>query len=219
MRTVLVAALALVITALAGCGGTRTIYRPAAAPAPTSSAPATTPGGYSAQCVKQYGPGFPYLVGNHCEASPAAPTAAAPSPVSTTASASGTCVMGYEMIGGGRASGYFQTGQAPPAAPGGNGFDTGLDPALAYQLTLTNDSQATAEVTAFAVVFYNSAGAEDGSDQPELSQTAFIVPGQSLTWTELADQTVNGYGSGGNDANIPSDATSCALVQWYHPAP
>jgi hypothetical protein len=36
---------------------------------------------------------------------------------------------------------------------------------MAYQFTLTNDSAATADVTRFAVVFYDTAGTETGSNQ------------------------------------------------------
>jgi hypothetical protein len=88
-------------------------------------------------------------------------------------------------------------------------------PAMAYQLTLTNDSGSTADVTGFAVVFYDASGAEAASDQQ--AGTGFITPGQSLTWTELASQTIDGDGDGGSDPNIPASAATCQLVQWYQP--
>jgi hypothetical protein len=88
-------------------------------------------------------------------------------------------------------------------------------PALAYQLTLTNTSASTADVAGFGVVFYDAAGAEAGSDQQDA--TGFIVPGQSLTWTELADRAVDGWGDGGQDGSIPADAATCQLITWYHP--
>ncbi len=93
------------------------------------------------------------------------------------------------------------------------------DATLAYQLTLTNDSASTADVTGFAVVFYNSAGTEYGSDQEQAS--GFITLGQSLSWTVIEDHTLRGYGDDPNEqlsqtANIPLGATTCQLVEWYH---
>lgn len=36
----------------------------------TPSMPSAPEGTYSQQCVEEYGSGYPYLVGDHCEASP-----------------------------------------------------------------------------------------------------------------------------------------------------
>jgi hypothetical protein len=89
-------------------------------------------------------------------------------------------------------------------------------PSLAYQVTLTNTASSTADVTGFAVAFYDSTGDEAGSDQPNTQET-FITSGQSLIWTEVstgnvADQSTVGIGS---DSNIPSDSASCQVVIWY----
>jgi hypothetical protein len=144
-------------------------------------------------------------------------TPAAPSPVDTSASVTGHCVMGYESptvdSNGFPQSDYsgFQAGPPEGSIIDGNYWA----PAMAYQLTLTNDSGNTADVAGFAVVFYDASGAEAGSDQQD--GTGFITPGQSLTWAELASRAVDGSGDGGV-ANIPIAAATCQLVQWYRPA-
>jgi hypothetical protein len=183
-----IAAIALAL-ALGGCGTTHSQEAPRINAATGAGTPA--PGG------------------------PATP--APPSPVDTSATISGNCVMGYESptIG---SNGYPQSDysnfQAGP--PKGSTIDGNYwAPAIAYQLTLTNDSGSTADVTGFAVVFYDASGAEAGSDQQ--AGTGFITPGQSLTWTELASLAVDGSGDGGSDPNIPASAATCQLVQWYQP--
>ena len=154
-------------------------------------------------------------------ASPARTAASAtlpqPAPVNTSATISSNCVMGYESpttnSSGFPQSGDYSNFQAGP--PMGSTIDgTYLAPAMAYQLTLTSTSNVTADVTGFAIVFYDTSGAETGSDQQD--GTGFITPGQSLTWTELANQAVDGDGDGGTDPNIPVTAATCQLVQWYH---
>ena len=157
----------------------------------------------------------------HTTASSAAPVSSAsppqPAPVDTSAALDGNCVMGYESptIG---SDGFVQSDyrgfQAGP--PTGSTIDGDYwAPAMAYQLTLTNNSGVTADVAQFAVVFYDATGTEVGSDQQDA--TGFITPGQSLTWTELSDSAVDGTGDGGSDPNIPVAAATCQLVQWYHP--
>jgi hypothetical protein len=137
--------------------------------------------------------------------------------VDTTAAISGNCVVGYESAAidsnGFPQSDYsgFQAGPPEGSTIDGNYWA----PAMAYQLTLTNDSGSTADVTGFAVVFYDASGHEAGSDQQ--AGTGFITPGQSLTWTELASLAVDGSGDGGSDPNIPASAATCQLVQWYQP--
>jgi len=70
-----------------------------------------------------------------------------PSPVSTAATLTGNCVMGYEWdTNDGDATGIFITGPAPPGDTSGSGAP---DPVLAYQVTLTNSSSATADVTGY----------------------------------------------------------------------
>ena len=122
--------------------------------------------------------------------------------------------MGYEWTPNSTdaATGVFISG--PPAPGTSDG-----DPTLAYQLTLTNDSPVTADVSGFAVVFY-SGSTEAGSDQAQAS--GFITPGQSLAWTVIEDHTVRGYGDDPNQqlaqtGGIPASADTCQLVQWYHP--
>lgn len=152
---------------------------------------------------------------------PAAQTTApepSASPVSAAATVTGNCVMGYENntpdAYGGVSNSYsgFQAGDPEGVTIAGNTYA----PALAYQLTVTNNSAATAEVNGFAVVFYDSAGTELSSDTRQ-GFDQFITTGQSLTWTELADRAMDGAGDGGNDPNIPVAAHTCQLVQWNHP--
>ena len=69
------------------------------------------------------------------------------------------------------------------------------------------------------MAFYDSSGAEDGSDQASAAQ--FITPAQSLAFTVIEDHTVHGYGDDSNQqlaqtAAIPASAATCQLVQWYH---
>lgn len=126
--------------------------------------------------------------------------------------------MGYENNTandyGGVTNNYsgFQAGPPEGVSLGGNYYA----PALAYQLTLRNDASATIQVDGFAIAFYDSAGAQAGSDlQQGFDQ--FITAGHSLTWTELASRAVDGSGDGGNDPNIPAIAATCRLVRWNHP--
>lgn len=120
-------------------------------------------------------------------------------PPSPTASITGDCELGY-----------LPTGQGAvfiPGAPQGQTIDgTYYPPMLAYRLTLTDPGDSsTADVNGFAVAFYDSAGSELGSDSQNVAQT-FVTAGQALSWTENA-----------NNANIPSGAATCKLVEWYHP--
>jgi hypothetical protein len=77
----------------------------------------------------------------------------------------------------------------------------GDQPYTAYQITLTNSSDVTANVAGIAVAFYVN-GAETGSDSENV--TGFITPGQSLTWWFTAD----------SDSSILVNAQTCELVQW-----
>ena len=88
-----------------------------------------------------------------------------------------------------------------------------------YQITLTNHSQATADIDGFAVVFYDHYGTEITSDQESFGDT-FLPPGQSLTWTEHPFQDFNPQGTpAGPFILAPSGAVdagdTCSLVQWY----
>ena len=153
--------------------------------------------------------------GQHYFGPPAAASSpSAPAPAGTSASLTGMCTMGYEWTPNNTdaATGVFISG--PPAPGTSDG-----DPALAYRLTLTNDSGSTADVSGFAVVFY-SGSAEAGSDQEQA--TGFITPGQSLAWTVIEDHTVSGYGDDPTQqlmqtGSIPAGTDSCQLVQWDHP--
>lgn len=238
-RTAALTAAALAATlSLAACGGTHphgpAAPGPAAAHAAGPAAPAATVrcglltcshGRVGQPCSIA---GYPGIVVREsattltCDPSPGpmptAPAAPPPAPVSTAASLASNCVMGYELNTGPDqdASGVFLTGPLPAGDVNGDGSVP--DPVLAYQVTLTNNSGATASVTGFAVVFYTG-GVEDGSDQQ--GTNGFITPGQSLAWTVIEDQTVHGYGDDSNQewmqtGAIPTGADSCQLVQWYH---
>jgi hypothetical protein len=188
MKIRIIAAAAVIACVAAGCGG---ISAPHTAASPATTAPAAA-----------------------TSASALASPSAAPAPVSTTASLTGNCVMGYEWTPNSTdaATGVFISG--PPAPGTSDG-----DPALAYQLTLANNSSVTADVSGFAVVFYTGS-AEAGSDQEQAS--GFITPGQSLAWTVIEDHTVREYGDDPNQqltqtGSIPAGAATCQLVQWSHP--
>jgi hypothetical protein len=110
------------------------------------------------------------------------------------------------------------TGVATQAATGGNWSfrHKGQGQADAYELTLTNTSAATANVTGWGVVFYDAAGNEITSDNTTpLNTSQFITSGQSYTWLLVgasASTTSNAVG----DDHIPAGAASCQLVQWTH---
>lgn len=132
-----------------------------------------------------------------------------PSPVSTAANLSGTCVPGVEdaTINSFYSLSSIGSGAVIPAG------DTTYG---AYQVTLENRSSVTAEVTGLAVVFYDSSGNETGSDK-QGGFDSFITPGQSLTWTEIPWTSVtNAPFAAGQDGAVDTQAT-CQLVQWYHP--
>jgi hypothetical protein len=189
---------------IAGCGGS-------AQPYATRSSPSS--------CAASVRAADPSLTAPQVRGACATPSSPPPpSPAATSARLAGNCVMGYENNTpdqwGGVTNQYsgFTAGAPQGATIGGNHYA----PALAYQLTLTDGSSSTAEVDGFAVVFYDSSGTEAGSDQQQ-AQPSFIVPGQSLTWTELANTATDGSGDGGSDGNIPANAAACDLVQWYGP--
>jgi hypothetical protein len=147
-----------------------------------------------------------------------------PGPVSTQATVSGTCTMGYEPAYvdsyGNLAWGPFKAGPPPgPVTISGAGYT----PTVAYQVSLTNTGTATAQVTGFAVAFYDASGSELGSDQQSAGDT-FITANQTLTWTMYSTTDTDGNGFSGNatgsqDGNIPStgNAATCSFLQWYHP--
>ena len=150
--------------------------------------------------------------GVHYFGSSAPPPPAGSSATASTVTVTGTCTMGWEWTPSdtAEASGQFNAGSPPP------GNDQG-DPALAYQVTLTNGSGTVADVAGVAVAFYSS-GTEDGSDQAQA--TGFITPGQSLTWAVIEDRTVGGYGDDPNQrlmqtGAIPAGADSCQFLEWF----
>ena len=139
---------------------------------------------------------------------PASPATAQPSPVSTSATLASSCLTGLEDNGSFVAMGSAET------IPAGDYV------ADAYTLTLTNDSQATADVTGFAVVLYGSGHDELGSNQPAITET-FITPGQALNFTEtvgplyISEQgqaAVGPYAVG--TAGAIDTGVTCGLVQW-----
>jgi hypothetical protein len=164
------------------------------------------------------------LAGCSPSSAPAATTPPpTPAPVSTQATVSGTCTLGYEPAHAGSYSiayGPFKAGQPPgPVTVNGQGFS----PTVAYQVSLTNTGTATAQAAGFAVVFYDASGNELGSDQQDAGGT-FITSNQTLTWTmySATDTAGNGVssvsGTGTQDYNIPStgSAATCSFLQWYH---
>lgn len=78
-------------------------------------------------------------------------------------------------------------------------------------------------MTGWAVAFYDSSGAELGSDdEPGGAADTFITGGQSLTWTLSSGDDTYGNGLSGNatgqeDTSIPGDGTaaSCSFLEWY----
>lgn len=140
------------------------------------------------------------------QAAPVAITATAPTPapVATTATLSSKCVTGFVIIS---PSTGLVTGFSSFADP--SDYPSGTQTGGGYQVTLTNTSAATAEVSGFSVVFYSS-GAETGSADASAGDT-FITAGQSLTWTETTN-IMNAGSMGALDIGA-----TCALVQWNHP--
>jgi hypothetical protein len=148
----------------------------------------------------------------------------APGPVSSGAMLTGSCVVGYEPAynagDGGIAYGPFTDGRPVPYTTIGN---TQYTPTVAYQVTLTNNGSATAQVAGWAVAFYNANGAELRSDdEPSGAGDTFITAGQSLTWILYSGNDAYGNGLSGNatgqeDNSIPSDgsAATCTFLTWY----
>jgi hypothetical protein len=154
------------------------------------------------------------VIANAAQASTQAAAPAQPSPVSTSATLKGSCVTGtYDLT----------TAEFYPMSSGGGGPASGDEIAEAYQMTLINNSSGTASVTGFGAVFY-AQGHELTSDNETFDNPTFIVPGQSLTWTEYPWS----YSSAGeNEASVGPFAAgqmgavditaTCSLVEWYHP--
>lgn len=146
-------------------------------------------------------------------AAPATPPATAasrppaPGPVSTAATVTSSCQMGYiptaqgAVFRQGTPQGQTIAGTYYPAVPG-------------YQLTITGTSNATADVNGFAVVFYDSTGQELGSDRENVTET-FITTGQSLTWTEYSTTDTSGNSDSFGTATIATGAKTCQMVAWY----
>lgn len=158
--------------------------------------------------------GQPATTSPAATAAPATPAAAAspsaPGPVSTAATLSGKCTMGSVPSGQGA---VFTSG-----APGAPQVISGTDyyPVVGYQLTLTNNGSATADIDGWVAAFYDSSGTELGSDEQNISDQ-FLTSGQSFTWTEYApDDTAGNSQNFGDDQNIPADgsAASCQIIQW-----
>jgi hypothetical protein len=76
-----------------------------------------------------------------------------------------------------------------------------------YELTLTNNSPVTAEVSYYAVVFY-AGGTEIGDDDEPLANVAYIPQGQS--WTFANPTTAMNVGQAG----AVNTTDTCALVTW-----
>lgn len=133
----------------------------------------------------------------------------APGPVSTTATVTSSCHMGYIPTAQGA---VFQQGTPQGQTIAG----TYYPPIPGYQLTITGTSSATADVNGFAVVFYDSNGQELGSDRENVTET-FITTGQSLTWTEYSTSDTSGNSDSFGTATIATGAKTCQMVAWYRP--
>ncbi len=155
---------------------------------------------------------------------PASAAPPAPGPVSNQADVSGSCLAGYEPAStdsaGNVAYGPFTSGEPHGYVTIGG---TQYAPAAAYQLTLTNTGNATAQVSGF-VAFYDASGSELGSDQQTFYTPTYLTGGQSLAWTQFSgtDTIGNGLsgdgGTGNQDDSIPSSGfATCQLVEWLHP--
>jgi hypothetical protein len=141
---------------------------------------------------------------------PASASPPTPSPVAMAASLAGNCTTGVED----QATGVFYP--ARTVGRPGNLIPSGDTVVGAYQVTLTNHSTATAEITGFAVVFHDYSGTETGSDSQH-GFDRFIPTGQSLTWTEAPwGSVVNAPFAAGQTGAIDSEST-CRLVRWTHP--
>jgi hypothetical protein len=140
---------------------------------------------------------------------PAAEAAAppAPVPVSMAAAITGTCVPGTLDL----TTNTFESVTAT-----GYKYSRSDQWTAAYQVTLTNPSANTADVTGFAVVFYDGGRQETGSQQAGISDT-FTTAGQSLRWTEIpwdsyqAPLRCGSNGGGGLGGNLHDGAVVSPL--------
>jgi hypothetical protein len=162
----------------------------------------------AALCVTACGVGTPAPAATKTVLQPASAPTPSPAPTATVA---GKCVTGYEDV----TAGWFDTlvDTAPPTSNPSELF------AEAYQLTLTDTSSVTAEVTGFSVVFTSAVNGEEGSNTQTLSQPSFITPGSSLTWTESpwgtyseGQASLGPYAAG--VAGAFDSSSTCQLVQW-----
>jgi hypothetical protein len=142
---------------------------------------------------------------------PPAATTEPPQPgaVSSNAQLTGNCVMGFMPTGQGA---EFVAG--PPQTENISG--TAYYPVIRYQLSLTNDGTATADIDGWVVALYDSSGTELGSDQ-ETASDEFLTSNQKFTWSEYAPNDTQGSSQNfGDDNSIPADgsAATCKLIQW-----
>jgi hypothetical protein len=145
----------------------------------------------------------------------------APGPVSDQAAVTGTCSAGYEPAAadsnGDIVYGPFRSG-VPHRFVKISG--TRYAPTTAYQLTLTNTGQSTAQIGGYVIGFYDGSGTELGSDQQQLAPPEYLTAGQSLTWTgfsgtDMIGNGLSGQGTGFNDGTIPATGlASCQLIEW-----
>jgi hypothetical protein len=144
--------------------------------------------------------------------SPPAPTSpAAPGPVSTTATLDAHCSMGY--LPGGQGVEFIK-GAVPTT--GFNTDGTTYYPTVGYEIMLTNNGTATADITGWVVAFYDSSGTELGSDEESISDE-FLTGGQSFNFVRYSSMDTDGGDENvGSDASIPSDgsAATCQVIQW-----
>jgi hypothetical protein len=136
---------------------------------------------------------------------------APPSPVSTAATLVSKCTTGVEDQTASvfyPVSAFLTPGTKIPSGDSSTG---------AYRVTLTNNSGSTAEVTGFAVVFYDGSGSETSSDS-EGGFDSFITSGQSLTWTEAPwGDTVQSAPFAAGQTGAIDVQSSCQVVKWTQP--
>lgn len=129
-----------------------------------------------------------------------------PSPVvsSPSSALSFKCVTGWYTWypwGNGPDGFYPFVPQSPSAAASGQHAMGG------YQLTATNTSGSTVEMSGFVTALYGAGGNELGSDSRAV-QSLYITPGQSFTFTCATSLMYSG-GTGAVD-----ESATCSLVSW-----
>jgi hypothetical protein len=129
-----------------------------------------------------------------------------PAPSGTAAVVSGRCVTGFVTVDP-------ATGTAIRFVPFTDlsAFHPGPDVHGGYQLTLTDTSAVTAEVSGFSVVFDQEGSKVGSATAGPFTSPGSITHGQSLTWTKTTSAM-----NVGTQGAVSSDDT-CALAGWTRP--